>query len=348
MTYLKTAAWSSIVVGMVVLALFFLRGVFLPLIAAVLLALALLQPQRWLESKGLPGWLAAVLLNLLPFLVLVGLGVFFWHALGDLLDQVLASNTATAEEEMDALTESLEAQAEAKGWRIADQIQEHATTLMESVSSGLTAGIAAVGTAFGYLLLIPIYCTFMLSGRSAAKRMLDRLDPDRSDNLKHWLNASARLMRRYVASLLLVICIVGVLNIAGLFALGVKGAVVLGAFAAVLIILPYIGVIAGALLPLSVVVMTTEGWTTPLLVAGLFAAVQALEGNLITPRIMGDSINLNPVGIILFLTLMGAVAGVLGMVIAVPLLAVIREGLCLHTNTKPLAELLSHNSVSET
>src|SRR5690554_5438599 len=124
--------------------------------------------------------------------------------------------------------------------------------------------------------------------------------------------------------MLLVMLTVGVLTYLGLLLLGIKYALFLGILTALLTPLPYIGVIISATIPIIIAILTKDTAWYIFGVVAIFAFVQFLEGNIITPKIMGNNVNINPLIIIVSLVIFGAISGLLGMVLTVPILAVIK------------------------
>jgi predicted PurR-regulated permease PerM len=122
----------------------------------------------------------------------------------------------------------------------------------------------------------------------------------------------------------LVILIVAVLNITGLLILGIDYAFFFGALGALLTIIPYVGIFIGALLPILMSLVTKDSAWYAVGVAGIFFFVQILEGNFITPNVVGSKVSINPLVAIVGLILGGMLWGAPGMILAIPFMAVIK------------------------
>lgn len=110
----------------------------------------------------------------------------------------------------------------------------------------------------------------------------------------------------------------------GLMAVGLQFGLVVGAIAGLVTFIPYVGAIIGGALALGLSLFQFWGdWVSIGLVALIFVAGQALEGNVITPRLVGRSVGLHPVWLLLALSVFGALFGFVGMLIAVPVAAAI-------------------------
>jgi predicted PurR-regulated permease PerM len=119
-----------------------------------------------------------------------------------------------------------------------------------------------------------------------------------------------------------VFAIQGVVSAVDLLLLGVPYALVLGAFVSVAAIIPYLGAWLSAI-P-AVLVALTVSPTTAVLTALLFLGIQQLEGNFLTPKIQGDTLRVHPVLVFLAVIIGGGLAGIVGVIVAVPSLAVLR------------------------
>ena len=114
----------------------------------------------------------------------------------------------------------------------------------------------------------------------------------------------------------------GALSALALYILGVPYAVLLGAWVAVTAVIPYIGAWLGAVPAVALALSVSP--TTALLTAGVFLVIQQLEGNILTPRIQGEALRVHPILIFLAVLAGGELAGIPGVIFAVPTLAVLR------------------------
>ncbi|NNE77615.1 MAG: AI-2E family transporter, partial [Pricia sp.] len=115
-----------------------------------------------------------------------------------------------------------------------------------------------------------------------------------------------------------------------------------GFLAGFLEIVPYVGTTIGGILPVFYMLMVSDTLWQPLAVIGLYILVQQIEGNIISPNIMGPSIKINPMFIILGLFVGGIVWGISGMILALPILAVSKEIFRSFDATEPLSYLMEN------
>lgn len=187
--------------------------------------------------------------------------------------------------------------------------------------AGLAAGVATSTLgAFGSLLVVAVVALYLAASPRPYVRGTVRLLPH------GWrprgslvMTGVAHALRWWFVGQAVDMAVIGVLTFVGLTLLGVKLAVVLAIVAGLFNFVPYVGAIAGAV-P-AVLVAFGGGPQQALYVAGLFVAVQALEGNVIAPFIQRRTVDLPPVLTLLSQTVLGTLLGPLGLILATPLTA---------------------------
>lgn len=148
--------------------------------------------------------------------------------------------------------------------------------------------------------------------------------PKREAQLADTANQIEDAVKNYIVGLAIVMVIVAILNSVGLLILGIKHALFFGILGALLTIVPFIGITIGSLLPAFFALVTMDSLWYPILVVAVFGFVQFLEGNIITPIIIGSKENINPYVAILGLFVGGFLLGGIGIVLAIPLLGIIK------------------------
>jgi predicted PurR-regulated permease PerM len=111
---------------------------------------------------------------------------------------------------------------------------------------------------------------------------------------------------------------------AGLYVIGIDLAIAIGMLAGVTFIIPYVGTIIGICLSVVLALLKFNDLLHPLLCLGWFGFVQLLEGTIITPKVVGDTVGLHPLVAIVALLIGGQLFGVIGMLLAVPVTAVLQ------------------------
>lgn len=145
-----------------------------------------------------------------------------------------------------------------------------------------------------------------------------------NEELNLLLKKIYEVIQSYLSGLFLVILIVGVLNSVGLLILGVPHAIFFGFLAGFLILIPYIGILIGSILPALLAIVTMDSPWYAVGVIGVMSFVQFLEGNLITPHIVGSKVSVNPLAAIIALFLGGQLWGLSGLILALPVTAILK------------------------
>ena len=212
---------------------------------------------------------------------------------------------------------------------------EFGIVAVSNMSTWLLDQLKKITKIFGFLAglaLVPVYVFYFLLEKRAIKSNWKDYLPVRKSKIKDEivfvLHSINECLIVFFRSQVLVAMCVGTLLTIGFLVLGLEYAILLGVMAGVLGIIPYLGV-ALSIIPAFILSMVqfvpTDGWLYPILILVWFAAVQAMEGLFISPKIIGDRVGLHPLTIIVAImvgtTLLG---GIVGGVLAIPLTAALR------------------------
>jgi len=198
-----------------------------------------------------------------------------------------------------------------------------------------------INTVISFLLTCPIFIFFMLITRSQIRKFYYTSFKQENRAIANRILQQIEMVYiGYIRGLIYVMSIVGVLTGLGLFALGIEYAFFLGVLAGLLTVIPYLGVIVSALIPIVIALLTKDSIWYAVGVIAIFAVVQFLEGNIITPRIMGKQVGINPLVVILSIIIFGAIGGILGMILTIPVLALLKTTAFYIPGWKPFRNLL--------
>jgi predicted PurR-regulated permease PerM len=193
----------------------------------------------------------------------------------------------------------------------------------------------------GFFLTL-VYTFLLLLYRSAIKKFfLVQFGPVGRPGAARYLLDIQRITQQYLYGIIIVMVILGTLNSIGLWVIGLEYAFFFGFLAAFLAIIPYVGTFIGGALPFAYALATTDEWWQPVAVVILFLIVQLIEGNFITPKVAGSSVQLNPLASIFILFVGGAIWGIVGMVLALPMLAIVKVTCRYIPFLRPVSLLLS-------
>lgn len=300
-------------------------------VGGIALALVLSFPTRFF-SRFLPRGLAI----LLSFLLVVGLFVLAALYLVPLVAEQFAGLVravpgiaSTAERYVSDVLNSLQNRGvlPSDPQELISRVRDDFVNAVRSVAGNVLGG--ALGFVFGtFSFVLTLFGVifigaYLLADVRRVKAAWLRAWPHgyRSDAKTLW-EAFGYSLSRYLGGLALVLAIQGAVSAVGLFLLGVPYPLVLGAFVSVTAVIPYLGAWLSAI-P-AVLVALTVSPTTALLTTLLFLGIQQLEGNFLTPKIQGDTLHVHPILVFLAVIVGGGLGGILGVIVAVPALAVLR------------------------
>ncbi len=334
--------WIGIVVvGFALFALLLYAAPTVPAVAlgGVALAIVLSFPVRAL-SHIMPRGLA-ILLTVLAMLGLISLGFFFLVPL--LIEQLstLVRNTPRIANSanqllLDVINALNERQLvpgsdpEEFGRRLVTDLFDRAQNLTENLLRSILGFIPRVFnfgvTLFG-ILFVAIY--LLVDVRKVKVTFLRAVPAHYRHDARDLWDAFGESLSRYLGGLVFVVMIQGVLAAAALYLLGVRYAILLGVWVSITAIIPDLGAFLGGI-PAVIVALVfgspnfESSTTTAILTIVAYVLIQQLEGNFLTPRIQGQALQVHPILVLLAVIAGGEVAGLAGIVFAVPTLAVFR------------------------
>ena len=197
------------------------------------------------------------------------------------------------------------------------------------VADIMVGAVNSLMSSFSTFFLILIFVIYLLSGRTPHHH--------RTGILKEM---EAKI-RDYISVKVFISFLTGVLTAAALFVLDLDLAIVFGVLAFLLNFIPSVGSVISMFLPLPVALMQFDSGTKILLVLLLPGTVQMVLGNVIEPKMMGQTLNLHPITVLLSLIFWGMLWGMAGMVLAAPITAVLAIIMDRLDQTRPIAQLMA-------
>ena len=174
------------------------------------------------------------------------------------------------------------------------------------------------------LVIIPVVMFYILRDfDSITERLLALVPPRFQKNTKETIVEIDQVLSSFVRGQLMVVGLMGVMYAIGLFLCDTPMSLSLGLMAGLVNLVPYLGLVLGFAPAALLTFMHTQDWMSVVGVAGVFAFVQAMEGMVITPRVVGENIGLHPVAVIFAVLLGGELFGLVGMILGLPIVAVL-------------------------
>ena len=306
--------------------------IFTPFLTAFILAYILRPAFLWLGRLRLPSSLAALLTVVLGLSVLIAILGLFIGLLKTELPLIKAQlpgwiqNTQAwlgpklAEFHIDLDWGALKTAASQK---ISTHISDNADALMTSTFETVLMSGSSVIAGFVNSVLIIFVMFYLLIDWDHFFGIIKKLVPLRAqETIHHLAMHTDGLLSQYLNGMVIVISIMSVFYSIGLSFIGIQGAVALGIFTALMIVIPYIGITLGFSLAILSALLQFGPQYEMIAVLALYGLGQFIEGFVLTPRLVGERIGLHPVAVLFALLLFGKLFGFFGVLLALPISAV--------------------------
>jgi len=321
-TYIMAARLISLVI--IVMIMYFLQSILIPLIFSMLIAIILFPMARRMEMWRIPRLLSSIISVIIAIIVISGI-IYL------IVNQVL--NIGKNGEDMVVKFQGILAtiltwantQFGITDDMVSAKFHEFTDNALSNASMYLQTAFSSIGGILSSSVLVPLFVFFMLYYRDFFREFfyLSFRSVEQS-RVSKILNSIYSVVQNYLVGLITVMGIVAILNTGGLMLMGISYAWFFGILAALLMLIPYIGIAIGSLLPALFAIATKDSIWYSLGVIGWFQVVQFLEANIITPNIVGSKVSINPLMSIVGLLLGGMLFGLAGLILALPLIAILK------------------------
>ena len=306
--------------------LYEIRDILLIVISAVIFSMALAPGKRFFARFKVPEPITVVLLYAIAFLVFS----YFLYSLLPIVLQQYQVFLETLPSTIDLIKDATDGTV-LQGIIATQSIEVLVNSpqqITETVQRLLQAGGTGIFSLFGGLINLTLFFLltflFAVNPKSLDTFLFVMTPPKYREYVKDlWGRVQVKMSQWFQGQALLMI-IIGVLTYLALVILGVPNALFLSVFAGVMEIIPIFGPIFGAI-PAVLMAWTSGSITTVFFVIALFIIIQQLENNLIYPLVVSKVVGVSSILIILAAVIGGAIAGFIGVVIAVPLAGVVQE-----------------------
>lgn len=307
--------------ALVVFTLHIASDLIFPLFFAAIFAIMLHPVEQWLVRHRVPQLLAIGLTVVLGVAALLALLYFIYLEAGQLSSQMPVFK-AKLLQAAGQLEQWLDARFGLTSQKLRGYVSEAGSRAAGLLGGTLTAvsGLLVVAT------LIPVYIFLLfLYQRRLVDFLTQVFSGHRQDQgVADVLHESKMAIQSYMVGLLIEGSIVAVLNVAGLLALGIPYALLLGVLGALLNFIPYIGGLTAILLPVLMAFVAKQGYVYPLGVVGVYIVIQFIDNHYLIPRIVASKIKVNALVAIVGVLVGNAIGGVAGMFLALPIIAILK------------------------
>lgn len=326
---------SLLLIGLIVLVILIGGTVLVPLLVSFALAL-MLEPladrfQRSGRSRNASVLLTLATAVLVIVMVLVFLLPGVYHQLGESFDKIpLALRAVAARAQrllgfaQARLSPEMFARLQAAIADFENDPSAVTSRIGEWLSKGLF-GLVSIGSGALGLLIVPFFVYYLLLDMNNLRRIIEEHIPQRHRGVGARLfDEVGDVVRGYVRGRFLIALIMAVIYGIGLLILGVPLWAAIGLIAGFIGIIPYLGVISGLVLALGFAALDGAGLGRLLGVGAVFGIAQTIEDYVLTPRIIGTKLELHPMLVFIALIIAGDLFGLVGLVLAIPVLAIIK------------------------
>lgn len=345
-TYLKAL---SVMLFIIVLVFFLIVGksLLIPFFLSAFLAVLFTPLANWLESMKFPRVLSTLISMLVMVTFVAGLVIFIFSTVVNFQSdfQDVSGKIEKYIGQIDSwVFNTFGVKAE-----IAEKANEEylLSILSENTETLTDFAMNAVGSLSGVLLVVVFVFFFLLYRDHFVNVILKIYRDSETELVQSRVVKLRKLLITYIVGVVKVMGILMVLNLIAFTSLGIKHAIFFAVIGAILNIIPYVGPFIGALLPMVYSFLTKDSLFYPIAVIVCNQIIQFIEGNILTPKIVGGNVNLNPFITILGLLVGASIWGVAGMILIIPVMALLRQIFEWNEETKPFAILLGEEKAKQ-
>ncbi|MEO6838928.1 MAG: AI-2E family transporter [Ginsengibacter sp.] len=308
------------------------KDILIPFAFAVLLAVLLLPLVIFLDSKNINKVLSIGIALLIVIGFIVGIIYFLSSQIASFMQDVPSIKQHLNEHAI-AIQSWIKNKFNISFTEQNQYLNEQANKLKETGTGYLKTTFFSITQAVLLLILIPIYTFLLLYYRQHIRNFLFIVFKNHStEKIKSVIGKSKLMIRNYMVGLLIEMVIVATANSAGLIILGIKYAIFFGVLSAVLNIIPYIGMFTATLFTILVTLTTSNNTSDIVWIIIIFYGIHMIDVNILMPKIVASRLRINALVSILGVIIGGALAGIPGLFLSVPAIALIKI-LCDHIDS---------------
>jgi predicted PurR-regulated permease PerM len=323
---------ALIAVGLFAFAgtMYLAQQIIVPLLYAVLIAILLNPLVNFLTARGLN----KVIAILVALFLAVALFLLLCYVITSQITMFSESYPRLKEKFVLALHDLVKWASgtfNIRPYKITAWMDENQADAIDSIAIG--AIVEGTGRILFVAMLIPVYVYMILYYKTLLLEFTRRLfRAEHHEAVATVLASTKSIVQSYLVGLFLEMLIVAVLNSAGLLLLGIDYAIILGVSGAILNIIPYVGGMLAIALPMIIAFVTKDSATYPVLVLCIYICIQFIDNHFIVPKVVAKRVKLNALVSIIVLLAGGALWGLPGVFLSIPLTAIIKV-ICDHVES---------------
>lgn len=326
----------------IVFLAYILQDFLIPLLFAIILSVLIYPVVQFFESRLCFNRIVSISIAILLFtIVIFSVFVLIGIQFEDIMSKSEQYNTQISQK-IKPLLSQLEQFFGIKRQEIVGGGNLEVKEIVKQNSNKIFNFLTTSGSILSDFVLSPLYMFLFLLYRNFLTSFIYRATASISTKAETRvvLQQLYKVQQNYLLGLISVMGIVGILNSIGLLLLGIEYPFFFGFLCALLLLVPYIGIIIGSLLPALIALATKDSYWYAVGVIGIFGFIQLIEGNFITPKITGSKVSLNAFVSILSIVLFSMLWGIPGMILALPITASLKVIFDYSDRMKPMGFLL--------
>ncbi len=310
--------------GLCIALLAIASDIIMPVIMAFFISILLLPVYRFLRKYKFPESIAIILPILLIFIFISGIVWFFSTQIGVLINDFpqIKTNVANHLQSIQKWISSFTNFTMGKQEQLINEKSEDLLNVAGKLASGAALTLTSV---FIFLGLIPIYIYLILFYKDILLRFIFMwFVPAQHPKVKEAVYEAESIIKSYLVGLVIQITYMTILMGGLLLLFGIKHALLIAVIFAILNLIPYIGALFGNIIGVLLTLTSSSEMGPVITVLLVIAVVQFVDNNILMPRIVGSKVKLNALVSILAVVVGGTIAGVSGMFLAMPIMAVLK------------------------
>jgi predicted PurR-regulated permease PerM len=309
---------------LVIAILVIAHNIIMPVLMAFFISIMLLPVFRFLRKYKFPEP-AAIIIPILLVAILLGLIVWFFSIQVGSLIQDFPQIKRNVGIHLNALSNWVSNISDFSTKEQVKFINDKSNDLLGMAGKAASGAAVTLSSIFVFVGLLPIYIYLMLFYKDILLRFIFMwFKQDHHDKVKDAIYETESIIKNYLVGLLIQVTYMTILLGGILMIVGIKHALLIGVIFAMLNLIPYVGALIGNLIGvLLTLTSSTELWPV-ITVLLVIAAVQFLDNNILMPRIVGSKVKINALFAILGVIIGGSIAGVSGMFLSMPVIAVLK------------------------
>jgi predicted PurR-regulated permease PerM len=300
------------------------NDIIMPVLMAFFLSIVLLPIYRFLRAWKFPE-VVSILLPILLGAFFIGAVVWFFSVQISILANDFPQIQKNINYHLNNLSDWINYKTDFSTQEQIKFLNEQSNKLLINAGNIIGGAAGSITSAFIFIGLVPIYIYLFLSYKDLLLRFVFVwFEPNQHKKVNEVMKEIEVIIKSYLIGLLIQIAYITILLGGILLLLDIKHALLIGVIFALLNLIPYVGALIGNLLGVMLTLTSSQELLPIITVLGVIGIVQFVDNNILMPRIVGSKVRINAFAAILGVFICGSLAGISGMFLALPMVAVLK------------------------